>query len=147
MIKDISTLAILSAFLISICGCSGRPQTDTSQPEVDNSLVQIDEDGTMTEVRPLDKVEGLLSVEELIAKQDELASALEELDPIEEAMVVLSYRPEDAETLCFQVSLFGEDLEEHADEISELVEETLGPCDLEHSSIMDVLSAVDLLAR
>ena len=126
---------MFSLLLMCICGCS-------SQPQMLGTMERVDEDGTMTVVEPLPKVEGQLSVEELIAKEGEIEELLEGQSYIEGAVATLFYQEGEPEKVCFLVTLEGDGLEEHMDEISALIVGELGSCDLENSSIMDIQGTI-----
>lgn len=108
-----------------------------SQTQVSVSMMKVEEDGTLTEVVSNGTAEGQLSAEELAVRQADIVSSLEELDYIEGSEVVLFYRPENAELLCVQACLIGEDLKEHITEIVCLIDEQLDACDWLNSSIAD----------
>ena len=61
---------------------------------------------------------------------------------IEEAFANLFYREGEPEKVCFMVTLKGNGLEEHMDEISALITGGLDSCDLENSCIRDLWGAV-----
>ena len=54
--------------------------------------MQVNEDGTVTEVEKLEPVEGQLSADELIAKEGEIEELLEGQSYIEEAFANLLYQ-------------------------------------------------------
>ena len=54
--------------------------------------MQVNEDGTVTEVEKLEPVEGQLSADELIAKEGEIEELLEGQSYIEEAFANLFYQ-------------------------------------------------------
>lgn len=123
-------MASVSAVILLTCTCG----CSLNQAETSSTLMRINEDGTMTEIKSL-KTENL-SDSEIVALETEINSALQKLDHIEDATVILSYYPGNTE-ICFQAYLHGESLDESIDEILGVMEEKLGPCDLEHSSIVD----------
>ena len=133
--------AILLLFLVFAYNCSNQKQAGTFEPQISTSLMQVNEDGTMTEVEGI-KIEGDLLASEIAALEAEIDSLLQELDYIEDSEVTLFYRSENTGTLCFQACLLGENLEEHVGEISGMIEEKLGSCDLEHSSIVDIVGTI-----
>lgn len=134
-LKFLLTLAIAFSILTASCGCS-------DQARASGTMERVEEDGTLTVVEPNEKVEGQLSMEELIAKQDEISSALKELSYIDDAAVILSYLPGDSETLCFTITLIGENPKEYADSIIDTISAKLDSCDLEHSSIIDATGEI-----
>ena len=142
MVKTILASAALLLLPISLCGCSSQGQAGASEPQITTSLMQLNEDGTMTEVEKLEPVEGQLSTDELIAKEGEIEELLEGQSYIEEAFANLFYREGEPEKVCFMVTLKGDGLEEHMDEISALVTGGLDSCDLENSCIRDLRGAV-----
>lgn len=123
---SISTVILL----IFACSCSNQAQISTS-------FMQINNDGTMTEIKSIKTEGGNLSDSEIAALEREIDSLLQELDYIEDSTVMLSYYWGNTETLCFQVCLCGESLDEYIGEILGVIEGKLGSCDLEHSSIVD----------
>ena len=123
---SISTVILL----IFACSCS-------NQAQVSNSLMQINEDGTMTEIESIKTEGGNLSDSDIVALGTEIDSLLQELDYIEDSTVILSYYPGNTETLCFQACLRGENLDGYIGKILDVIEGKMGSCDLEHSSIVD----------
>ena len=142
MVKKILASAALLLLPISLCGCSSQGQAGASEPQITTSLMQVNEDGTVTEVEMLEPVEGQLSADELIAKEGEIEELLEGQSYIEEAFANLFYQEGEPEKVCFMVTLKGDGLEEHMDEISALVTGGLDSCDLENSCIRDLRGAV-----
>lgn len=140
MMKKIAVSAILLLLPIFICCCSN--QAGSSEPQVTTSLVRVDEDGTRTEMEKVEMPEGQLNADELIAKEREIEELLESQSYIEGAFATLFYQEGEPEKVCFQVTLKGDGLEEHVDEISALIVGELDFCDLENSSIVDIQGTV-----
>lgn len=142
MIKNVTISVIFSLLFVCFCSCSNQSQANASEPQVNTSMMQLNEDGTMTEVEKLEPVEGQLTTEELISIEGEIEELLEGQSYIEGASATLFYQEGEPEKVCFQVTLIGDGLEEHVDEISALIVGKLDSCDLENSFINDAVGHV-----
>lgn len=122
----------LNSFVFAFCFCMFLLLGGCSNSDATASAVLKEGSGGSDEV--IEPSEKDTSLED---KSIELTSLLEEQEYIELAIVDLNNNSEDKTKICFFVTLAGDQLSEHIDEILTLVTQDTDNIDMENSYILD----------